>query len=63
MPTILAQMHRDPIGAGALGVQRKGDRIGLDGTTHGRGGLAMSSLTDRSTVIDIDAEINHRTGN
>jgi len=63
MPTILAQMHRDSIGAGALGVQRKRDWIGLDGTAHGRGGLAVAGLTDRGTVIDIDAEVNHRTGN
>jgi len=56
-------MHRDSIGAGALGVQRKRDWIGLDGTAHGRGGLAVAGLTDRGTVIDIDAEVNHRTGN
>ena len=51
------------LGAGALGVQRKRDWIGLDGTAHGRGGLAVAGLTDRGTVIDIDAEVNHRTGN
>jgi len=63
MPTILAEMHRDPIGAGALGVQRKRDRIGLDGTAHGPGGLAVAGLTDRRTVVDIDAEVNHEAGN
>ena len=63
MSAILAQMHRDPIGAGALRVQRKRDRIGLD-RAAGRGPrIAKTGLTDCGTVVDIDAEMDHETGN
>src|SRR5260370_7999947 len=50
MPAVFAQMEGDRAGAGALGGQRRLDRIGIADAPR---------LAQRGDVIDIDAEPRH----
>ena len=47
MATILAQVHRDAVGAGLLGDQRSMHRVGMPGATR---------LANSSNVIHVDAQ-------
>ena len=59
VPAVLAQVHGDPVGAGAFGELRQRDRIGFDGPAAGSVGRAVAGLTQRRAMIDVYAEENH----
>ena len=61
VPPVLAQMHRDAVGAGAFGEEAEGHRIGLHGAAHRGRSLAIAGLPHGGAVVDIDAEKNHGT--
>jgi hypothetical protein len=53
VPPVLAQVHGDGVGPGALGHQRGRHRVGL---------AATAGLAQRGDVVDIDAEQDWRGG-
>ena len=60
MTPVLAQMDGDTVGPGAFGRHGEGHGIGFDRAAGGRGGAAIARLAHGGTVIDVNAEQDHR---